>query len=210
MARTRMGDPERLAAVDVVLRELAAGRPLPHVTLTDSADSVAVPSVFGRRARMWVSRGTVAAGIDALRGEVAHEYAHLIDPDHWRDAALAMAGWAAAAGVYFGSLAVPMLLPTLRPELGQILAVLALWIVGWLALGCGCWWCARITHRRELRADRIAAQLLGSTGPVLTMLDRVSTEHAKAPRWRRAFARLTHPDPALRRQALVTSPTGGR
>lgn len=197
------GDAQRLAKIDAVLHEIAGDDILPRVALTDSADSCVLPGIRGRRARLWVSRRTVDAGPVALRGELAHEYAHLVDPRHWHDALIAIAGWAVFSLLAFTGWATPMVLTSTRPADISIVGIVTLWSAGWLCIACGCWWFTRITHRRELRADRTAAQLLGSVDPVLVVIDRVRAVHRQRPRLQRAFARLTHPDPEERREALV-------
>lgn len=157
----------------------------------------------GRRSRLWVSRRTVDAGPVALRGELAHEHAHLIDPNHWRDTIIALVVWSAFSLLAVAGWTTPILLSGTRPDEISIVGMVTLWVGGWLCLACGCWLLARITHRRELRADRVAAQLLGSVGPVLVMIERVLVVDRQRSRLQRAFARLTHPDPEERREALV-------
>ena len=196
-------DAQRLLTIDRALREIAGDHVLPRVALTDSTDSWVLPGVRRRRARLWVSRRSVDAGPVALRGELAHEYAHLVDPNHWRDALRAITGWAALTLLAVTGWATPMLLTSTRAAEISIVAIVMLWAAGWLCIACACWWFARISHRRELRADRSAAQLLGDVAPVLVMIDDVRALHSQRPRRQRAFARLTHPDPQRRHQALL-------
>ena len=84
------------------------------------------------------------------------------------------------------------------------------WFVG-MVLMCAAVCChARISHRRELRADALAAQLLGDTGPVLAMLDDVQVMHERLGRMARLTGLLTHPSPSLRRRELLSIAPHGR
>lgn len=68
---------------------------------------------------------------------------------------------------------------------------------------------ARISHRRELRADALAAQLLGDTAPVLAMLDDLQVMHERLGRMARLTGLLTHPSPSRRRRELLSIAADG-
>lgn len=59
-------------------------------------------------------------------------------------------------------------------------------------------------HRAELRADARATQILGDVGPVLAMIDQVANDYEQFSRAQKLVGALTHPTPALRREALLT------
>lgn len=59
------------------------------------------------------------------------------------------------------------------------------------------------SHRRELRADALAAELLGDAGPVLAMLDDCQARHEQFGRMARVCGLLTHPSPTRRRRELL-------
>ena len=64
------------------LKRLAGDGPVPAVALTDKPRSTAYPARPWRPARIEIRREIAARGpADALRGEVAHEYAHVFRPD---------------------------------------------------------------------------------------------------------------------------------
>jgi Zn-dependent protease with chaperone function len=54
---------------------------------------------------------------------------------------------------------------------------LGFWFVGMVLIWLRCAGHALISHRRELRADALAAKPLGDTGPVLAMLDDLQVVH---------------------------------
>jgi Zn-dependent protease with chaperone function len=81
---------------------------------------------------------------------------------------------------------------------------LGCWFVGMLLM-CAAVCChARISRRRELRADALAAKLLGDTGPVLAMLDDLQVVHVRLGRMARLSGLLTHPSPSRRRRELLS------
>ena len=194
------GDEARLRAVAEILDELRGDGPAPVVMLSGERSSRAARARRGRPPRLWVSREAIDVGGSALRGEVAHEYAHVVDGAHVRDTILKVAGWMVlAVGAVSGTMAYPSLAPATAPPL----TVLAVWLGGSLAWGCaGCWVRSR-NHRIELRADRAAAELLGSVDPVLAMHERLHDVRAGHKRRRRIQAWFTHPTPSRRRRALT-------
>lgn len=160
----------------------------------------------GRRARIEISRDAITAGWLVLRGTLAHELAHVRDPLERRDRVLRLAVVTALGAPALGAL---MIYPTLAPPGVSRSLVVAVWFAGWPLLLATLAGAACVSHRRELRADRTAAQLLGDTAPVLAMIDRVPPVMAAYSTVGRLHARLTHPDPARRRRALrsLTEPT---
>jgi len=73
----------------------------------------------------------------------------------------------------------------------------------------------RLSQREALRADRHAAQLLGSAAPVIAMLEQVQADcrvlGVDADRWRRSDRLLaTHPPVEARIRALSRSPERSR
>lgn len=80
--------------------------------------------------------------------------------------------------------------------------MLLIWVISTLLLGLALWWLATICHRGELRADRTAAELLGSTAPVLAMIDHIHMGHVGRSRMNRLCSLLTHPSPTRRRQDI--------
>lgn len=79
-ASLRDGDADRLVKVHAALSEIWRDEPLPRVTLTDAVGSRVVLGRRGHATRLDVSRRAIDARPSALRGELAHEYAHVIDP----------------------------------------------------------------------------------------------------------------------------------
>lgn len=79
-ASLRDGDADRLVKVHAALSEIWRDEPLPRVTLTDAVASRVVLGRRGHATRLDVSRRAIDARPSALRGELAHEYAHVIDP----------------------------------------------------------------------------------------------------------------------------------
>lgn len=85
------GECDPLAVVTAALKRLASDGPLPTVAVTDKPRSTACPGRPWRPARIEIRREIAARGpSDALRGEIAHEYAHVLRPDTWRHYALAL------------------------------------------------------------------------------------------------------------------------
>lgn len=86
--------------------------------------------------------------------------------------------------------------------------VFTAWFAGWLLLLAAACWTAFFSHRVELRADRGAVELLGGTGPVLAMLDRMEAVRSGYGAMQRLQASLTHPDPFRRRRAVAACAVG--
>jgi len=164
------------------LQQLARGASVPLVTLTDPPCSRAYPGRPWRPAWVEIRRQLAARGpSSALHGEIAHEYAHVLRPDSWRRVALfVLATELGAVGLAI------WLLGVIASWIDHAHAPLWLgsWVVG-MVLMCAAVCCqARISHRRELRADALAAQLLGDTAPVLAMLDDLQVMHERLGGWR--------------------------
>ena len=85
---------------------------------------------------------------------------------------------------------------------------LGFWLAGILLIGAGMCLEGWLSHRRELRADALAAKLLGDAGPVLAMLKDSCAKHERLGRAARLSALLTHPSPTRRRTALLADPRG--
>lgn len=193
----RSEDTVRLRAATAVIADIRRDVS-PVVTLTDERSSRTARETRRRPARIWVSRDAVDGAITVLGGEVAHEYAHLIDPLHRRDTALRVApvfvvGPIAATAVTF---------PQLQPGAPDWLIV-AIWMTGLLLGALLALWIRHVSHRVELRADRTAVELLGSVEPVLAMLERFDGLRADQGLPQRIQAWLTHPSPDRRRRALT-------
>jgi Zn-dependent protease with chaperone function len=194
-------DREPHAVVITELERLAGDRPHPIVTLTDRLRSTAYPARPWRPARLAIRRALAAGGpSDALRGEIAHEYAHVLRPDTWRHFALSLlAADLGAVGL------VVWLTGVIAPWLDRAHSLL--WLGFWLAgtrLVCAALCCsAWVTHRRELRADALAAELLGDVGPVLAMLKDCQARHERLGQMARLSSLLTHPCPTRRRDVLL-------
>lgn len=193
-------DRARRRAVAEIIDELCEDGPAPVVMLSGERSSQAARARRGRPPRLWVSREAVDAGGIALRGEIAHEYAHIVDGEHVRDTGLKLAGWLVLA---LAAVSASMVYPSLAPATASPLAVVAVWLGGWLAWGCAGCWVRSCNHRIELRADRTAAELLGSVDPVLTMHERLHDVRACHNRRQRIQAWFTHPTPSRRRRALT-------
>ena len=152
----------------------------------------------GRPPRLWVSREAVDAS--GIAFELAHEYAHVVDGEHVRDTTLKLAGWIVLA---LAAVSGTMVYPSLAPATTPPSTILAVWLAGWLAWwSAGCW-VRSLNHRIELRADRTAAELVGSVEPVLAMHERLDDVRAGHNRRQRIQAWFTHPTPARRRGALT-------
>lgn len=197
-AAAQAGDTARLRAATAIVDEIARDDVVPVVTLTGDRCSRAARQSRRRPARILVSREAVDAGTTVLRGEVAHEYAHLIDALHRRDmtqrsAIVCVVGPLAVAAAMF---------PGLRPGAPGWLLV-ALWLTGLLLGAAIALWTRHVSYRIELRADRAAVELVGSVEPVVAMLDRFDGLRADHGRRQRIQAWLTHPSPERRRRALT-------
>ncbi len=139
---------------------------------------------------------------DALRGEVAHEYAHVFRPDTWRHFAFSLLSTeigAVGLTAWLISVVVPWFDPAHRAHAPLYLGF---WLAGMLLICTGVYCSAWASHRRELRADALAAELLGDAGPVLAMLDDCQARHEQLGRMARLCGLLTHPSPARRRREL--------
>ena len=182
-----------------MLAEIGCGAPMPLVRLTDSPGSWVIPGLLGASPRMLISRATVDAGPLALRGEIAHEVAHLVEPRRGRRAKLTLAAALMLSALSFTAISFPQRISAGEPSVWLMAGA---WLVSLLAAGGAVWLVCCVNHAREFRADHTAARLLGSTTPVLAMLTRIEADYVQLP-WRHRFlSRLTHPDPARRARAL--------
>ena len=203
-----MGDPERRARVQACLQPIVVGRCVPVVALTGRRGSWANKLPWCQP-RIFVSRRSVdEAAADALSGEVAHEYAHVLaarESDQERlELALQLSIFPLGiAGLISALIAIR---PPIAPHphswapLIEFLAVVAVVLA---SLFVATWF----SRRQELRADRRAAELLGSPDPVIAMLRRIQAQHPVEPWW---LAIWTHPLTATRikaLQALFTTPS---
>ncbi len=204
--RPQAGDEERLERIWSELRPLlVAGHPVPTVVLRDAPTSTSL-CVPGMRPRLVIRRGLLEQpSVEALRGELAHEYSHTFKPPTAAVVVVALAVLLVAESA--------TLVITASPH--APLRVIAL-IVSWVVTAAGghvliLW----LSRREELRADRHAAQLLGSPGPGIAMLEQVRADcralGVDADRWRRSD-RLwaTHPSVEVRIRALSRLPERGR
>jgi Zn-dependent protease with chaperone function len=198
-----VSDERALALVTAELQPLAGDGPLPVVALTDQPRSTAYPARPWRPARLAIRRELAVRGLsDALRGEIAHEYAHVLRPDTWRHFGFSLlATELGAVGL------VAWLAGVIAPWVDHAHALLWLgfWFAGMVLICAGLCCHAWISHRRELRADALAAELLGDTAPVLAMLDDCQTRHERLGRMARLTALLTHPSPSRRQRELIGS-----
>ena len=175
------------------LKQIAGDRPLPVVTLIDDHPQY-VEAGGGCPARIEIRRALAARGpSDALRFEIAHEYAHFLEPDRWHGLALSplvagvgAAGLISCVAAEVGSLVVH----------SQRLLWVGLIVVGSMLLGAALYLWVRRSHRRELRADVLAAELLGGVGPGLVWLDETQARHQRLGRTARFGVLFTHPSPA--------------
>lgn len=87
----REEDPRRLRHVEQILPALMDGGQLPQVRLTDSAGSFVTTFVPGGPV-LWASRRAIDGHPEALRGELAHEVAHLRDDRRRIDTIVALVG----------------------------------------------------------------------------------------------------------------------
>jgi Nuclease-related domain len=86
---------------------------------------------------------------------------------------------------------------------------LGLWFVGMVLLSAAACCHARISHRRELRADALVAKLLGDGGPVLAMLTTYKSCVSDREKCRAGVASSrTHPLAAARRELLSVAVDG--
>lgn len=199
-ATARPGDKERVQAVKRAYAEICRDDVVVELELADGAVSSASRGRPGRPPRLSISRQAVDAGPAALLGDVAHEYAHLLDPHHWRDTALQVVGWTA---LMLAAIVAVMVYPLIAEPGTPVQAVLAVWLAGWPILLSAFCWKAHFSYQIELRADRTAADLLGDVTPMLVMVDRLAGVRAGYGRMQRLLARSSHPDPARRRRALT-------
>lgn len=193
-------DQERLFVVQRVYREIYRGGVTPELHLVDGPVSSAARGRFGRASRIYVSRDAVDASLDALRGDLAHEYAHLLDPDHWRDTAMQVVGWVA---LKLAAIVALMVYPLVADADASSWLVVGSWLAGWPTLLASFCWAAHFSYKIELRADRTAAGLLGDVAPVIAMVERLAAVRAGHSRLQHLLARRSHPDPARRRRALT-------
>lgn len=196
-AAGQAGDTARLRAATAIVDEIAR-EIVPEVMLTENSCSRAARHSRRRPARIFVSREAVDAGTTVLRGEVAHEYPHLIDALHRRDmtqrsAIVCVVGPFAIAAVWSA-----VWLPR-----GPGWLLVALWLTGLLLGTAIALWTRHVSYRIELRADRAAVELVGSVEPVVAMLDRFDGLRADHGLPQRIQAWLTHPSPERRRRALT-------
>ena len=106
--------------------------------------------------------------VEALRAEVGHEYSHTFKPPTATVVVVALAALLVAE------------LATLVVSLSSHAPLRAVSLgVSFLASGAGGGaLILRLSQREELRADRQAAELLGSAGPVIAMLEQVRGQTA--------------------------------
>jgi len=174
------------------------------LVVSDKAISHAAAANRGRRARIWISRAAIVASGEVLLGTLAHEIAHVLDPHDRKDRALSRIGFCTLAAPAAFAL---VIYPSIAEAQGAPRSfVFAAWFAGWIPFLAAIAWSSRISHRRELRADRTAAQLLGNAEPVLAMIDRNAAVEATYGPVDRLNARRTHPAPARRRRALLAEP----
>ncbi len=203
---TRPGEHDPLAIVTAELKRLAGDGPFPAVALTGKPRSTAYPARPWRPARIEIRREIAARGpsdSDALRGEVAHEYAHVLRPDTWRHFVFSLlATEIGAVGLTAWLIGVvgPWFDPAHRAHAPLYLGF---WLAGMLLICAGLYCGAWASHHRELGADALAAELIGDAGPVLAMLDDCRATHEQLGRTARLCALLTHPSPARRRRELI-------
>jgi Zn-dependent protease with chaperone function len=200
----RPGERDPLAVVIAELKRLAGDGPVPAVALTDKPRSSALPARPCRPARIEIRRKIVADGpSDTCRGEIAHEYAHVFRPDTWRHFGFSLLsteiGIVGLAAWLIGVIG-PWFDPAHRARAPLYLGFL---LAGMLLICAGVYCSAWASHRRELRADALAAELLGDAGPVLAMLDDFQAKHEELGRMARLCGLLTHPSPARRRRELL-------
>ena len=203
---TDRGERDLLALVTAELERLVERRPLPAISLTDKPVSTAYPARGWRAARIEIRReAAVSRCADALRGEIAHEYAHVLDPAGARQFALTLLAFEIGALGLAG-----WLVGAIAPwyDRAHSLLWLGFWLAGILLIGAGMCLGGWLSHRRELRADALAAKLLGDAGPVLAMLEDSCAKHERLGRAARLSALLTHPSPTRRRTALLARPAG--
>ena len=84
---------------------------------------------------------------------------------------------------------------------------LGFWLAGMLLICAGVTGSAWASHRREFRADALAAELLSDAGPVLAMLDDFQARQEQLGRMARLCGLLTHPSPARRPEPVKPSET---
>jgi hypothetical protein len=192
-------DAARLRRIQAVFEQIACTDVTPLFDLTSSPISRASRGWFGRQPRIWISRE--AADTDP-RGDVGHEYAHLLDQGLRRDTVLQATGFT-VLGLAGITATIVYPLEIARDSARPLEAALAVWLTGWLALVAAVCWAAYFSYRIELRTDRIAAELFGSADPLLAMLDRFDVVRSGYGWRQRAVARLTHPSPDCRRRALT-------
>jgi Zn-dependent protease with chaperone function len=80
---------------------------------------------------------------------------------------------------------------------------LGFWFAGTVLVCAGIRCSAWASHRRELRADALAAELLGDNGPVGAMVDGCQARHERLGRAARLSSLLTHPCPTRGRRSLL-------
>jgi Zn-dependent protease with chaperone function len=195
--------PDPLELVVAELRGLAGDAPLPMVVLTDRAVSSARSRRPWRPASIAIRRELAHRGpSDALRGELAHEYAHILRPHTWQHLVFLL------LGVELGSVGVVLFLAGViapwfdRPDR---LLWLGCWLLGIVLVCAGACCNAWASRRRELRADALAAALLGDSQPVFAFLDEMQARHVGIGRLGRLESLLTHPSPDRRRRELCAA-----
>jgi Zn-dependent protease with chaperone function len=202
--RRAWGERDPLAVVAAEPKRLAGDGAVPAVALTDKPRSTAYPARPWRPARIEIRREIAARGpSDALRGEVAHEYAHVFRPDTWRHFVFSLlATEIGAVGLTAWLIGVvgPWFDPAHRAHAPLYLGF---WLAGMLLICAGVYGGPWASHRRELRANAMAAELLGDAGPALAMLDDCHARHEQFGRMARLCGLLTHPSPARRRRELL-------
>ncbi|MCA1694325.1 MAG: M48 family metalloprotease [Actinobacteria bacterium] len=191
----REGDEIRLDRIVRHLERFPSDQTLPGLVLKDGHGSSARPARLGRSPCIWMSREVVDANDDAFNGELAHEYAHIVDPRAGRDWFAAFSGLTVLVLAAIGTYGISAMS---QSGVGKFAA----WAAGTAAVGAAACWFARFSHRGEFWADKRAAALLGDSGPVIAMLRRVEARHVLRGRRERLVSLLTHPHPSRRIRAL--------
>ena len=179
----QFGDSERRLIVEAELESLADGTPSPGIELTDGPVSAAHLGWPWRAPKLVTSRRSVdISSRQALRGEFAHEYAHILEPEPWLRHGVAVVV-RDAGGVGASAWVVGVFAPFV---LGHDPRWLAFW-AGGIAFVCAA----------------LAVELLGDVAPVLAMLGGFQAKHERLSRLARTQALLSHPSPTRRRQELL-------
>lgn len=214
-----VADQARLQIISAVLEQLLGTRRdsgvQPVLQLTDRLTSSARGGVGRRPPALFIRRSVVDDGDRlVLRGELAHELGHLLDPHRWRDVlvcafACGIPGGLAAT-VYGTGVAASWVLPDglwwVAPALfACALVIFAVALASFRA----------IQHRAEYRADAIAAELAGPAAVRAWLTSMHADEQRRgrrpwaarlAPTHPRTQARLARLAPDAHRPAVKDEP----